>query len=237
MPEPNENVNSNESNNNDMGNTGGDGNGNDTKWYQELPETMHEHVQGFESQEKAFEDFIATKDKLPIVPEDESGYKYEYKEEDEKKKEAFENWLGVMRKEAKSLGLTQKQFEGAVKRQMEIGAQQRKAAQERATKALEEATNTLKKEWGDDYDKNAGMVDAMATELFDDDFKAFGKNSGLFNNPAFIKGMFELSKKFSEDTFTKGGDHKEPKTNKRYDPHTGLPMIDFSKVDKQGATD
>jgi hypothetical protein len=231
MPdEPNVNPTGDNANTNE-----GDGGGENTNWYDSLPKNVHEHVKGFKSQEAAFEDFVSLKSKQPVVPENESDYTFETPEGlDEGQSKSFTAWLEIMRKESKQLGLTQSQFEGAVKRQMDIAKSNQDAAKEKAINAVKAATETLKKEWGESFEKNAGVADALATELFDDEFMKFGKASGLFNNPGFIKGMYNLSKFISEDSFIPGGDNKAQKEKgTRRDPKTGFAMLNFDRVDLQ----
>jgi hypothetical protein len=72
-------------------------------------------------------------------------------------------------------------------------------------KALKEAEASMKKEWGADYDSRLQSVNGFAERFADDNDKEAIKKYG--NDPAFIKMMYNLSKKVGEDTNTnKGGD-------------------------------
>lgn len=206
------------------------------KWYESLPEGVREHVQGFESAEALVNDYVDKKGKVPVVPKEAKEYKPVPKPEDLKEvpDENFNQFLDAMRGYAHSVGLTQKQFESTVKAELARQKGARDAQMSAAKKALEAGVKKLKEDWGNDYEANFKKADQVATALLPKDFKAFLAKTGLNNHPDFIKGMFELSKKVSEDVFiTPEGDPDtgEPGGVKR-DPVTGLPMLKYNTTKK-----
>jgi hypothetical protein len=66
--------------------------------------------------------------------------------------------------------------------------------------AFNEAEASLKKEFGDKYDMNVQMGENLLNEFFDADTVKWLGESGLGNNPGFIKGMFKIAETFGDDS-------------------------------------
>ncbi|GAB7024705.1 hypothetical protein [Salidesulfovibrio brasiliensis] len=75
----------------------------------------------------------------------------------------------------------------------------RKAEEEQYENALSEATETLKGEWGDEFDHKVLMAERMLSE-FPDDAVELIVSSGAGNNPAIVRALHGLAEKYlSED--------------------------------------
>ena len=80
-----------------------------------------------------------------------------------------------------------------------------KAAVEADTKFADQATATLKQEWGDDYNRNLAFAAKAAQELFGDTYDAVkqmeGKNGRfILDNPVFIKAFAKIGGEMAEGT-------------------------------------
>lgn len=84
-----------------------------------------------------------------------------------------------------------------------------KSATEAAThrqKAMDEATNKLKSEWADDYDKNIGFVKKAYAKFATPDFEQKLIDSGIGNDPDLIRFFSKVGVAMSEDSASgKGG--------------------------------
>lgn len=150
------------------------------------------------------EAFSASKKAIPVVPETADAYKAEFPKDwplDEADRK-------LQREAAKEAGLTQDQYEALVKFDQ---ARFVRAAEESAAE-IAAAKDTLQKEWKQDFEANLGKARKVSEMIFG---KEFTEASDLGNNPAFIRGLYLLATKMSEDTLKLGalpaGDSR-PKT-------------------------
>jgi hypothetical protein len=103
----------------------------------------------------------------------------------------------------------------------------RVAAMKKSQDDFNNAVKTLKEEWKAEYDTKLKKAEETVGTVFDDDFKAYLKSSGLGNHPKFVKAMFDLSEKVSEDTLTRT--KTGPSDEVERDPITGQRMLKYPK--------
>lgn len=159
--------------------------------------------------------YIETKQALPAVPETADAYKFEFPE----------GWpldeadIKLQRDMAKTIGLTQAQYEQIAKHDV---ARLANAADAEAKKHAE-AVATLKKEWGQKYDGNLTLAKKAAETWFG---KGIGDLLDHESNPAIIKGLYSIASKMGEDTLRQGG---APETNRPVGPD-GRPRLAFKSM-------
>ncbi len=62
----------------------------------------------------------------------------------------------------------------------------------------------MRKEWGRDYDTKHSQVMKVIEKVYGPETMAIVVESGLSNNPAFMKGHLAVSKAMQEDSFVEG---------------------------------
>jgi hypothetical protein len=139
--------------------------------------------------------YAETVKQIPIVPAKADDYSFEFP----KDFPIDEATLKLEKEAAKSLGMTQAQFEGMQKHALSEYA---RLSEEVAAK-VEAAKATLTKEWGgpQKFDANLAMARKAADVFFGPG--AF-KGHDLGNDPALIKGLYMIATKLSEDTLKSG---------------------------------
>jgi hypothetical protein len=176
-------------------------------------------------------DLVALKGKAPKVPDKPESYANTFDKNTvqvtpEREPEAtklYDSWKTLAHK----LGLTQDQFSGLI-------SANEKMIQENVKKqaeAFQTSEAGLKDEWKDKYDANLTSAEKVVSELFDDDFRKFLTDSGLANNPRFVKAMYNLSQSVSEDTFVRSQARGTPKQTR--DPKTGQVMLSYPSMTKK----
>lgn len=121
----------------------------------------------------------------------------------------------TFKKMAFDLGLTKDQAKRLYKHASEqalSGVSMLKKTMERNRK---EAAETLKKDYGSDYDKNIALVQKV-NKLFGDDSWVQYLNEGAGNEPRLVKFLVKVAKQFSEDTLESG--RLPPRTPERREP-------------------
>lgn len=103
------------------------------------------------------------------------------------------------------LNLTQSQYEGVYKEFIGYLGTQAEAETQARDKFFAEATESLKKEWGDKYDGNVAMAQKAYDTLGGQEVKALFDKHNLSNNPQVIKFMANLGAKMGEDSATGNG--------------------------------
>lgn len=162
------------------------------------------------------ESYSASRKAIPVVPETADAYKAEFPEGwplDEADRR-------LQREAAKEAGLTQAQYERLVAFDQ---ARFVRAAEENAAE-IAAAKEALQKEWKQDFEANLGRARKVSEMIFG---KEFTEASDLGNNPAFVRGLFTLATRMSEDTLKLGvipaGDTR-PKTD------DGKPRLKFPSM-------
>ncbi len=182
-----------------------------------------ESYKPFFKQDKSFDvaalgkSYADTISKIPVVPAKADDYSFEFPKDFPLDEAA----LKLEKEAAKSLGLTQAQFEGMQKHALSEYA---RMAQEVAAKA-ESVKAEFVKEWGPQkFDANLAKVNRAAEQFFGKD--AF-TNDAIRNNPAVIRGLFKIAEKLTEDTLKSGSGAGADSR-----PHgvDGRPILDYSKT-------
>jgi len=106
------------------------------------------------------------------------------------------------RDQAHKLGILPKQFEGMYKWFMNENIAQFNSAKEGIVTAKNEATSKLRTEWGAAFDQNVALGEKVLNTFGDEETTLFLRESGLNNNPAFVKFLSKVGKSFSEDQLT-----------------------------------
>jgi uncharacterized protein YdcH (DUF465 family) len=115
--------------------------------------------------------------------------------------EEGEKWF---REQAHKLGLSKAQaaqiFEGYNARMDGIV----KDIEAKRTKAAQEGVETLKKEWGPEFEANLNLVKRATEAFLTPDDKKFMDESGLGNHPVLVKLFQRMGKALAEDKFVAG---------------------------------
>lgn len=194
----------------------------DTSWITEsLSEDFHENedLQGFESPDDLAKAYLENKDRLdglPQVPESPDGYEIDT---DETNEELVGKFKGL----AHEMGLSQEQAAKLVEWNNGMLAQ----LTEDANTQHKEAMESLKKEWGGDWNQNVdhsrkavGMVEQAVPGL-----KAFLDNTGLGDNPMLIRAFSEIGKRMDEGSLVESDTSPARKTTV-----AGRPMLNFPSM-------
>jgi len=72
------------------------------------------------------------------------------------------------------------------------------------TKAAQDGLETLKKQWGGQFDTNMELVKRATAAFLDDESKKFMDESGLGNHPVLVNLFAKLGKAMAEDKFVRG---------------------------------
>lgn len=118
-----------------------------------------------------------------------------------------EDLIGGMQTAAFEEGITDKQFGKLIERYLAVEVKKAEAKEVEDGRVQEETTRALKELWHVDYDKNIEVARRAMRELVTGDlvepFKTLIEESGLGNNPVFIRGFQEIGSKILNDTFVK----------------------------------
>lgn len=165
--------------------------------------------------------YSEAKSQIPVVPAKADDYSFEFP----KDYPLDETDLKLQKELAKTIGLTQAQYEGVVKHDLSRLA---RVADELA-KDVDKAKGELVKEWGgpQKFEANMARVDKAAEMFFGKE--AFSQDA-LRNNPVIIRGLFKIAEKLSEDT-TKSGN--ESGADNRPMGIDGKPRLYFPSMDKK----
>lgn len=71
----------------------------------------------------------------------------------------------------------------------------------RSQEAIDESINSLKKEWGNGFDKNLAVAQQTINQFADQDFKDYLTESGLTHDVNIIKFLNKIGGALNEDTF------------------------------------
>lgn len=168
------------------------------------------------------------KGEVPKVPEKADGYEVKFLDDvkipEDALKTATETY-STWREFAKQIGLTQDQFKALISADARMRITRSKQSQD----DFNSAQDSLKKEWGKDYETKLGQAEKATNGIFSADDVAYFKKSGLANDPRFVKAMYGLSGKLSEDSFVRN-ERKGGKAERKIDPLTGNPMLDYPSM-------
>jgi hypothetical protein len=130
-------------------------------------------------------------------PESAEGYKFE----------GVENGAAIPEETSKAfaaqahkLGLSARQAGELHKWYSEVSGKAGGLAEEDRARARDDAEAALKAEWGRAFDRKLQAANGAVSELFDENDIAQMKETGLANNPAFIRMMAKVAEQLHEDT-------------------------------------
>lgn len=113
--------------------------------------------------------------------------------------------IAAFRNEAMRLGITKTQFAGLVRFQATQVGEQQKALDTSTQAARDEGVATIKGEWGQAYDEKLQLAQTAAAKFGGDAFKQFLNDSGLGDNPHFLRTFAAIGKAMSEHELMGGG--------------------------------
>ncbi len=167
-------------------------------WLDGLPDDLksNETIKAFKGPQELAKALLDTKAKLPVVPE--SADKYEVAvPEGHPKDDNFINWF---KDTALQAGLTQNQAAILNKGYVDLQAAMLKQFAEDDKKAVD----ALRKEWGNDYDRNLAVADKAVKQFMSAGDVKYVESMGWHVNPVFNRMMFQIGKAVSEDTLREG---------------------------------
>ena len=224
------------------------------KWHGVLPKAYqgHESLKGVEGMEQLLEGFVglkATEGKV-FVPD---------KDSSDDVKAAFFKELGVPDKSAEytidkvdvpegigftgeirdeyrqlfhNLKLSQGQANKLFKAHMSIETEMFKAKQAEADKATEKAIDTLKTEYGADYDKNVSIATKALKEYMSEDAFTRLKDKGFTSDPDVVEMFYRVGKTIIDDSVLTGTGAKSK--GERPKDGQGRSTFDFSATTAKG---
>jgi hypothetical protein len=189
-----------------------------------LPETIrgNQSLSQFDSPTKLAESYVELEkkyqesmSKLPVVPNDASGYKLP----DGVDAQSASQFLNV----AHQLGLSDAQVGKLIEFDRSIKSQivNQNIAQEK------EAINTLRSEWGEKFDSNVEIAKQAVEKFGGPELKEFLEKSRLGNHPIFAKVFHKIGTLISEDSLKSGGGSP---IDARPTMSDGKPMLKFPSM-------
>jgi hypothetical protein len=165
---------------------------------QEIPETKEPGAETEEPEEKE-------ETKEPEVPEDYGDF------EMPEGVEVDPELMGKAKETFKELGLTKDQAQKLVSLQAESVKEAAKKQIDAYTSLKNEWAEQTKKELGANFPKEMSYAKKAVTQFFDEKGQKFFDESGLGNNPDFIRGLIKIGKEMSEDETPPGNPGSEKK--------------------------
>lgn len=101
---------------------------------------------------------------------------------------------------AHSLGLNNTQANNLYQFLQNIAVEHLTTTEQNNKQALEAATETAKKEWGKNFDVEVARAKAAVKQFGGDEFAKYIDESGLGNDPRFLKFAHNVAKAMSEDS-------------------------------------
>lgn len=114
--------------------------------------------------------------------------------------EVSEDAIKAARENLHKLGLTQKQFEGALQWYLGFESEQFKKTTAEVESGRATAEAKLKEEWGDKFAQNADIARAALKKFSSPDFAKWVDESGVGNNPELVKVFHQIGMSMLEDT-------------------------------------
>ncbi|MHC4751931.1 MAG: hypothetical protein ACYTFW_18915 [Planctomycetota bacterium] len=195
-------------------------------------ETLPEDIRGNESLKdiqdsgQLAQKYLEVSTKVPVVPGEPEGYAFEFPEGFD----ASEEDVAGFRQIAFEAGLTQDQYAKALS--FQVAREQRIAEQVKADVDQNRQTSeeSLKKEWGDNYEPNLEIAKRVFNKFTDEASKQFIEQSRFGDNPAVIKLFHNIGKVLSEDILQTGSHKSTPE--QRLD-EAGRPMLIFPSMENK----
>lgn len=154
-------------------------------------------------------------------------------------KELLEEDTKTMKSVFHELGLTAQQAKNLQKKYVEFAFDRFNESEKAKIQMHENAVNSLKKEWGNDYDVNAELAVRAFNRLGElagikDEFTKFMNNSGLGSNPMFVKIFHVIGKSMQDDKALDSGGTPSSGTEKDVPRGPdGRPRLQFPSMEKK----
>lgn len=183
-----------------------------------------DHYKPFIKEDKSFDieglgkKYAELAQQVPVIPAKADDYSFEFPQDFQVDEAA----LQLHRQMAKELGLTQAQYEGVTKHELQAYA----AKAEAEAKQLSEAKNALVKEWGgqQQFETRIGKCREVAARFFG---KEIVDKHDLANDPVFVKGLWAIASTISEDKLKQGS---QSGANERPLGIDGRPRLRFKSM-------
>lgn len=101
-------------------------------------------------------------------------------------------------------GLTKKQAQVVVQGYLEEAVKGNTALQQIAAKSRSDAEKTMRDEWGGLADMNISLVQRAVAEFGGDEFRQHLDESGLGNDPRFMRFVYQMARPMLEDGLIRG---------------------------------
>jgi len=102
------------------------------------------------------------------------------------------------------LGLSQKQAQGVIDSYLKLAHEGVLKVEQAKNSDHDTAVTEMKGEWGGLYDENIALVQRIVTEFGDEDFKTYLDETGLGNDPRFLKFAYNIGRPMLEDNLVRG---------------------------------
>jgi len=112
-----------------------------------------------------------------------------------------EDALGSLKAKAHELGILPSQLKGLVSFQEEMAISSEKSIMESIENKQNEAINTLKTEWGAEYDKRLSAAANMVKEFGGEELQKYLNETGYGNDPMLVKTFYKIAQGMGEGRF------------------------------------
>jgi len=101
-------------------------------------------------------------------------------------------------------GLTKSQAQGVIDDYLGLANEGRILSEQGKNQTIETASAAMRTEWGGLYDQNIALVQRIVNEFGDDDFKNYLDDTGMGNDPRFLKWAYAVGRPMLEDNLIRG---------------------------------
>jgi hypothetical protein len=188
-----------------------------SSWMDSLPEDLkgNEELKSFKDTAELAKALLEVKGKVKEPPDKPESYQIQVPENFPVDKD----FLASAKSWAHQAGLSQTQFEAFAKPYVEAQAQMIAAA----ASAEQKGVDSLKAEWGPDFEVNVTEARNALRRFAGEDFKLFLDESRLGNNPSLIMAFYRIGRAISDDKLIEGDGANLPQM--KY-TQAGTPMLD-----------
>ncbi len=116
-----------------------------------------------------------------------------------------EEHLKQIEERAHKLKVTDKQYKDYMAMSIDDIVAQKTAMEQSRQESLKRDDETLRQEWGADYDKNAGLVKAALAKFGSPELSKWAEDNGAANNPLLAKLFAKIGAEMGESSARGGG--------------------------------
>jgi hypothetical protein len=198
-----------------------------------LPEDLREseHLKEIKGADELARYYVDLKSNWIKPPDTADGYEFEKPDGYELDEESFK----AIKQTAFENGVNQKQFDALMKFDADRSIKMLESVKSAIESHRTEAEASLKKDWGDNFEKNLEAAKSVLNheKLADPQFKKFLEDTRFGDNPEVIKFFHKIASAISEDSFIKPGKGGDIPGQKRTED--GRPMLNFPSMEKKSA--